>query len=240
MIIGNTLYNPTINFGLDFPDLTGDLKSYADSKVRILKSNQNDLNSQVFGLIVFNSFLPANTLSEVIVNGSYLQSASVNTLSEFVSNQLSSYVTRFLNESLEDNGLISGIDFDINLRNNLSVQGVQASDFSVLPTEIEVKLKNEFRFLDGRLSFDIGGNFVRESLVGLSNYVVPEFIFRYALTKDRKLNLKVYGKYDLDEISVQSRRQRLGIGLRYRTEFGSMLETEAVIRKSIIEIPKEQ
>jgi hypothetical protein len=240
MIIGNTLYNPNISFGLDFPDLTGDLKSYADSKVRLLRNNQNDLNSQVFGLLVFNSFLPSNTLSEVLVSGSYLQSASVNTLSEFVSSQLSSYITRFLNETLEEDGLISGIDFDINLRNNLSLQGIETNEFSVVPTEIEVKLKNEFRFWDGRLSFDFGGNFVRESLVGLTNYVVPEFVFRYALTKDRKLNLKVYGKYDLDEISVTSRRQRLGVGLRYRTEFGSMRETKSFIKNSVEKVDAEQ
>lgn len=241
MIISNKLYNPTINFGLEFPDLTGDLKSYADSKVRLLSNNQNDLNNQVFGLIVFNTFLPSNTLSEVITSGSVIQSAGVNTLSEFVSSQLSSYVTRFLNETLEENGLISGIDFDITLRNNYSLGpiGGNSGAFSVVPTEIEVKLKNQFRFQDGRLSFDLGGNYVRESLIGLSNYVVPEFTFRYALTPDRKLNLKVYGKYDLDEISVTSRRQRLGVGIRYRTEFGSMLDTKSIIKKSLIQVPAE-
>ncbi len=236
LYIGNTLYNPSISFGLDFPDLSGELKSYADSKVRIMKNNQNDINNQVFGLMVFNSFLPSNAVSQSIISGSVLQSASINTLSEFFSNQLSSYVTRFINETLEENGLIEGVDFDINLRNNLNLVGIESSEISIVPTEIEVKLKNKFRFWDGRLSFDVGGNFVRESLTRSSNYVVPEFTFRYALTPDRKLNLKVYGKYDLDEIDINSRRQRIGLGLRYRTEFGSMLETKSVIKNSIIKI----
>lgn len=232
LLIGNTLYDPSINFDISFPDLVGELKSYADTKIRILKSNEVDLNGQVFGLMVFNSFIPSNTLSEIFATNNVLSSATslgINTVSEMLSSQLSLFVTSYINQSLEDNGLLSGIDFDLSLRNNTSFQGVQSGNNGALFSEIEVRLKPQFRFLDERLSFDIGGNYVRQSLVGIQDYVVPEFVVQYALTADRKVNLRLYGKYDLDEVAITSRRQRYGFGLRYRTEFGPMLETETNI-----------
>ena len=242
LILGNTLFNPSVKFDFEFPNLAGELKSYTDSKIRLLRNNESDYNSQVFGLIVFNSFIPSNTISDVVTNNNFIQSAGISTLSEFVSSQLSMFVTGLVNEALEDNGLISGIDFDIDLRNNSTFQSVTGNN-SLLPTEIEVKLKNKFRFLDERLSINVGGNYVRQnSIINLNNYIVPEFFIEYALTKDRQLNLKLYGKYDLDEISVTSRRQKFGLGLRYKNEFGSMVETRTKLSdgfKKLLETQKK-
>ncbi len=243
LILGNTLFNPSVKFDFEFPNLTGELKSYTDSKVRLLRNNVSDYNSQVFGLIVFNSFIPSNTISDVVTNNNFnslIQNAGINTLSEFVSSQLSMFVTGLVNEALEENGLISGIDFDIDLRNNTSFQSVTGNS-SILPTEIEVKLKNKFRFLDERLSINVGGNYVRQnSIINLNNYIVPEFFIEYALTKDRQLNLKLYGKYDLDEISLTSRRQKYGLGLRYKNEFGSMVETKTKLSEGFRKILSEK
>ena len=242
LLLGNTLYNPTVKFDFEFPALTGELKSYTDSKMRLLRNNEADYNSQVFGLIVFNSFIPSNTISDVFNNNTnFIQSAGINTLSEFVGSQLSIFVTGIVNEALEKNGLISGIDFDIDLRNTSSFGGVSGSSTSLLPTEIEVRLKNKFRFLDERLSVNVGGNYVRQNtLPSLNNYIVPEFFIEYALTKDRQLNLKLYGKYDLDEISLDSRRQKFGLGLRYKNEFGSMVETKTKLSQGIKQLIKKK
>jgi hypothetical protein len=90
-------------------------------------------------------------------------------------------------------------------------------------------LNNKFRFWDERIEFNVGGNYVRQGVNNLQNYFVPDFYVQLALTDDRKLNLKVYGRYDLDEI-LSSRRQMYGLGLRYRTEFGSMLETKSELK----------
>ncbi|MBL0082668.1 MAG: translocation/assembly module TamB domain-containing protein [Saprospiraceae bacterium] len=83
LILGNTLFNPSVKFDFEFPNLTGELKSYTDSKIRLLRNNESDYNSQVFGLIVFNSFIPSNTISDVVTNNNFIQSAGISTLSEF-------------------------------------------------------------------------------------------------------------------------------------------------------------
>lgn len=217
--LGGTLYNPNVNFGLNFPDLDGDLRTTAQSKMRTLNANQAELNSQVLGLIVFNSFLPS-TSSQINLGGADIGNAGIGTLSEFVSSQLSLLFTGLLNEALADNGLISGIDFDIGLRKN-SFNGVSNTNSDILPDEIEVHLKNRFKFLDERLSLDLSGNYVRENVLVGGNYFIGDFVLEYFLTDDRKLKLRMYGRYDFDEIEGQ-RRQRYGLGVGYRTEFGTL------------------
>ena len=217
--LGGTLYNPQVNFGLNFPALDGELRSTAQSKMRTLNANQAELNSQVLGLIVFNSFLPGNS-SQIALGGADIGTAGIGTLSEFVSSQLSILFTGLLNEALADNGLISGIDFDIGLRKN-SFNGVENTNGDVLPDEIEVHLKNRFKFLDERLSLGLSGNYVRDNVLVGGNYFIGDFVLEYFLSDDRKLKLRMYGRYDFDEI-VGQRRQKYGLGIGYRTEFGTL------------------
>ena len=113
--LGGTLFKPNVNFDLDFPDLQGELRTVVQSKMRTLNANQAELNSQVLGLVVFNSFLPSNS-SQIALGGANIGSAGIGTLSEFISSQASLLFTGLLNEVFADNGLISGFDFDIGLR----------------------------------------------------------------------------------------------------------------------------
>lgn len=227
LIIGNTLFNPSIKFDFEFPLLNGELKSYANTKVRLLKNNESDFNGQVFSLLIWNSFLPSNEVSGITNNAGILQSAGINTISEFLSSQVSLFVTSLINEALEDNGLVSGVDFNLNLRNGSSFTNTTNNiQDGFLPSEIEVRLNPRFKFLDERLSVNLGGNYVRQSSVGVQNYIVPDFSVEYALKPDKSINLKLYARYDLDAFFL-SRRQQYGVGLRFRTEFGSMLETES-------------
>jgi len=220
--LGGTLYKPQVNFDLDFPDVQGELRSVVESKMRTLDANQAELNSQVLGLIVFNSFLPSNS-NQIALGGDEIGSAGIGTLSEFISSQASLLFTGLLNEVFADNGLISGFDFDIGLRKN-SFNGVQNNNNGIAPDEIEVNLKNRFRFLDERLSLDLGGNYVWDNVLNgnaVGNYFIGNFVIEYFLTDDRKLKLRMYGRYDYDEIAA-ARRQKYGLGVGYRTEFGTL------------------
>ncbi|MEE9438074.1 MAG: translocation/assembly module TamB domain-containing protein [Saprospiraceae bacterium] len=217
--LGGTLFHPQVNFDLNFPDIDGELRTTADSKMRTLRANQTELNSQVLGLIVFNSFLPSSGNQNVGARAD-IGSTGIGTLSEFVSSQLSLLFTGLLNEALADNGLISGIDFDIGLRKT-SLYGVQQTNSKILPDEIEVHLKNRFKFLDERLSLDLGGNYVRDNVLIGGDYFIGNFVLEYFLSDNRKLKLRMYGRYDYDEF-YRERRQKYGIGLGYRTEFGSL------------------
>ena len=95
MDLGGRLYKPEVNFDLDFPELTGELKAYADNKIRTLRQNKIALNSQVVGLLAFQTFLPDNNLvsNDILGSTNFLQTAGVSTISEFLSSQLSRLFT---------------------------------------------------------------------------------------------------------------------------------------------------
>ena len=58
------------------------------------------------------------------------------------------------------------------------------------------------------------------------------------MTDDRKLKVRLYGKGDLDPITINggSLRQKYGLGVAYRTEFGSMVDFEKKVKSGLGEI----
>ena len=138
--------------------------------------------------MIFNSFLPtASTINSDIYNANSVISTGYNTLSEMVSNQISYLLSGFLQEALEENGFISGIDFDIGFSKNSGLYGFQSENSNFAPDEIEVNLKN--RFFDDRWELNLGGNFVRQSVVQNNinnNYIIGDFVLAYFLSSVKK------------------------------------------------------
>lgn len=225
--IGGSLYNPDINFDIVFPELQGELKSYADSKMRTLRANPTDLNDQVAGLLIFGSFLPSDNPLNSITQNNLIQTG-YNTLSEFATNQLSFLLSGLVEEALIDNGLISGLDFQIGFskNNDYTVQNA-----TVLPDEVEVIIKPKFK--NDRWSADLGTNYVRQDdFLGNDNYAYYDFGLEYSLTQDGRLKLKFFSKNDID-FAEQVRENQFGAGIRYRKEFGTLAEFKDVLKKQI-------
>lgn len=214
--LGGTLFKPEIKFDLAFPNLTGDVANFADSKLRTIRSNELELNGQAMGLIVFNSFLPSNRVSDAF-GTSGIQSASINTLSEFLSSQLSVFITNIVNSGIGENGIISGIDFDMNVRNN----NFGFADNDLLPDEIG--FRNTIFLKNNRISLDIGGNYVFQNQGININQMLLDFAVEFQLTEDRRLKMRLYGKNDIDPVTVTGLREKYGLGMAYRTEFGNMM-----------------
>ncbi|MFN9951790.1 MAG: hypothetical protein ACK55I_01730, partial [bacterium] len=100
------MFKPKITFDLAFPALQGALKNYVDSKLIILRQDINELNKQVFGLIIAGQFLPAVfSMSETAI--------VYNTVSEFVSNQFSLIVNQLIANLIGKGDIASGTNFDI-------------------------------------------------------------------------------------------------------------------------------
>ncbi|MDA8693428.1 translocation/assembly module TamB, partial [Saprospiraceae bacterium] len=217
-----TLYKPIVNFDIKFPELQGELRTFADAKLRSLKENEADLNEQVAGLIIFRSFLPSNRFGNVITTGNAVVETGYNTLSEFVSNQLSYLLSSILQEALTENGFVSGIDFEIGISRNAGLLA-NAANNNYFPDEIEVHFKP--RFQNDKWGLDYGTSFVNanNAAFGITNYVIHDVALEYFLTDDKRLKLRAYGKWDKDEVQFQN-EQKYGLGVNYRKEFGSLLD----------------
>ncbi len=220
MILSGKLLQPDISFDLAFPNLHGELKTYAENKLRIIRQDPNEMNRQVFGLIVMGEFIPANfSLQGQELNTIY------NTVTEMLSQQLSNYLTNLVAEWLREDGLISGIDF------NIIYNTYQDQNF-LRGNEIQVQLKN-YLFND-RLTVNIGGNLDvsgqnTPTPTPSSVYFAGNYIVEYFLTPEGNLKIRAYHRTEPD-ISG-SRVNKTGLGLSYRREFNSFDEFLKSLKK---------
>lgn len=223
MDLRGDLLKPVINFDISFPQLTGGLKTMTDSKLRILKQDPNELNRQVFGLIVVGQFLPA----DLAIQGTDI---FYNTVSEFISNQLSLLLTELFSEFFGEQSALSGIDFDIAYNQYQTNFGSDANFRR--GDEFQVRLRQEF--FNDRLTILVGGN------VDIGNnarvpesggtFVGNDVVIEYVLNRDRTLKLRIYQRLEPD-IGGGSRLE-IGSGISYRKEFDSFSEFLKSFRKA--------
>lgn len=213
------LFKPNITFDLAFPTLQGALENYVDSKLRVLKQDQNELNKQVFGLIVAGQFLPAVfSMSETAI--------IYNTVSEFVSNQLSILVNQLISNLIGKGELDSGTNFDIAYNRN---PNFVITDFKA-GNELQVSLKQSL--FNDRLTVMVGGNLDNNFFGGSSEsttFLGNDVVIEYNLSKDKSLKFRVYQKLQPD---FSGRRLRFGAGVSYRKEFESFADFINSLKKN--------
>lgn len=213
------LFKPKITFDLAFPALQGALKNYVDSKLIILRQDVNELNKQVFGLIVAGQFLPA----VFSMSGT---SIVYNTVSEFVSNQLSLIVNQLIANLIGKGDIASGTNFDIayNRNPNFVITDFRAGN------ELQVSLKQSL--FNDRLTVMVGGNLDNNFFGGSSEsttFLGNDVVVEYDLNKDKSLKFRVYQKLQPD---FSGRRLRFGTGVSYRKEFESFADFLSSFKKN--------
>ncbi len=219
------LFQPQINFNIDFPQLAGKLKNYADSKLRLLKQDLNELNRQAFGLIVAGQFLPSD------LNVIQAPDVIYNTVSELVSNQLSLLLTDLFSEFIEDGRVLSGIDFQV-AYSQYRPGETQGNTSFARGEEFEVTLRQNY--FNDRLSvvvggsLDTGGRLTPTPGAG-GAFFGNDIVIEYAISADRSLTLKVYQRLQPD---IGGRRLKIGAGVSFRKEYASFNEFIQSIRLS--------
>jgi len=209
------LLSPQISFSLEldkeyrmrFPDV--------DAYVQELNrdGNTDELNKQVFGILVFNSFMadasdgdnPSDQMAENIAM------SSVNGL-------LNSQLNRFSGKYL------SGVEIEMNLDNYTSSTEGTASQ-----TNLDINVSK--RFMNNRLQVVVGESFALSGNTSANDPGVNDLAGSYAviydLTEDGKIRIKAYREsaWDMIDGSVE----KTGFSIIFEKEF--MLKSIKVIEK---------
>ena len=230
LVLDGTLYKPIVNFDIEFPQVTGELKSYTDSKMRTLRATENGINNQVVGLLVFKNFLPYDNPLSNISGTSSLVTFS-NNVTEFFTSQLGLVVNDLIAQGLSDESFIKGIDVNIGLNENTNIFDAQTGEANFIPDELDISTRYYFKNDDFVLN--VGGNYVWEPTYGVESYVVGDVILDYFITDDRKLKLQLYSRFDYDETEGFGRKYKNGFGINYRNEFGSISDFVETVDESI-------
>jgi len=217
LFLKGKLLKPDIQFDIKLPNLPiGNLKTIVDQQLNLLKQDQNEMNRQVFGLIIAGTFLTTNENNPIQV--STVTNTGFNTVSEMVSNQLSRFISDILSGSITDNSFISGIDFNMKYIYDTGVFNTTATRKS---DEFEIRPK--VNFFNDRVTLNYG--FVTGSnIVNTGSYNNHDVSLDFQITNDNKLRLRVYYKGDQYLNGVP--RKRAGVGFTYREEFDKFGKTE--------------
>lgn len=215
MHLKGDLFKPTITFDLGFPNVSSQTKSLIDSKLTLLRQDQNELTRQVFGLVVVGSFLPPSSGSGNIQSDDYLASA-FNTLTQVLGNQLSGYLTSLATEWF--GGTVSSINFDIDY-NEYRNQVTPGQNLTQVGRELQLRLTSGFA--NDRITVQIGQQFgLGQPGTSTSEGWGEDVTLEIQLTENRQWRLKVYQRNEPD-FAGGSRRSRYGFGISFRKDYES-------------------
>jgi hypothetical protein len=220
MKLTGSLMHPNIAFDIAFPELSGELKGYTTSKVNTLKANENAMLQQVVGLLITRSFLPttSGTASSVL-----LTEGIDNTFSELIAATLSGYLGGLLGDLIPTGTVLSGITLQMSLdlpitQANINDQTNPLDDPNATVVEVDLPLE----FFNDRLEVKVGTDYVTgATTVSESEYWAGDVTFLYKLTPDGRLKIRAYNQ---NTLTVEGRKNKVGVGLSYRREYDSLGE----------------
>ena len=189
----DNLLNPNIAFDIDLPN--SDEATRTDVRNRIGVGNVQEMNRQVFGLLVLNRFFPTEDQNQALQQaGGFLSTSSA----EMVSNQLSNWLSKISND----------FDIGINYRpgDDITSDEVQAS--------LSTQLFNNRIIVDGNVG-------VANTSASSSN-IVGDVNIEYKITSDGRFRVRAFNKSNDINTLVNNAPFTQGVGLSYQKDFDKL------------------
>ncbi|MEQ9426044.1 MAG: translocation/assembly module TamB domain-containing protein [Cyclobacteriaceae bacterium] len=214
------LLSPEINFDIAIEDYPESIAGYSVSPMinafnSRVNSDEQEMKRQVFSLIVLRRFSPANSFN---VSGGQTIG---NSVSEFISNQLSYWVSQ-VDENLEVDVDLSSLDQDA---------------FNTF------QLRLAYTFLNGRLKVSRDGGFTNVNNETDAATIVGDWTVEYLLTNDGKLRAKMYNKTNYNSVNRLLQDQNnvtTGFSLEYTKSFDEFRELLFKAREDSNKKPKDE
>ncbi|MFK7807870.1 MAG: translocation/assembly module TamB domain-containing protein, partial [Saprospiraceae bacterium] len=204
MKMDGDLADPQLSFDIDLPESEGSVvSSEIQRKLAELRNNKSELNKQVFGLLLLNSFIVSNASSGF---GSAGESAVLGSVSKFIGKQLNKLADKY----------IKGVEINFDLNSYKSEYANDGDGATV--TELGIGVTKEF---NDRLSLKAGGNLDLNASSQSSGFsqIAGDFVLEYKLTESGNYLLKVFRRSDYDVLNEEN-SVRTGAGFSVKKSFG--------------------
>ena len=220
--VGGELLQPELNFGLDMPEEDqGAISGTVYTVVNQLNEQEDQLNKQVFSLLVLNRFYPES--------GSDGSSGGVETVARDNLNQALSDQLNVFSDKLTGN---TGIQLNFGLDSYTDYQGSSPQDRTDLSVSAQKNLFNDRLIVQAGSDIGVQG----EAAAGEENPVIGNVSIEYLLTEDGRWRLKGFRKSTYENI-IDGQVFVNGIALIFTREFNQFNE---LFKKSALEIKQEE
>lgn len=208
--VDGEMLRPLISFGLDMPeDQQGSIGGNVYTRVQQVNAQEDELNKQVFSLLVLNRFFPA-TGSDGSGGGTAAMARSS------VSQMLSGQLNAFSNSLFGGSGL--ELDFDLD-----SFQDYQEGTGQ---TRTQLNVSAQQRLFDDRLVVQVGSQVDVEGGSQSSERANPVFgnvSVEYLLTENGRYRLRGFRKNQFESV-IDGQLVVTGISLIFNREFNKFWE----------------
>ncbi len=214
--IEGELTQPQISFGLDMPeDEQGAIGGQVYGRVQQINQQENELNKQVFSLLVLNRFFP-DSGSDGSAGGT-LAFARDN-LNDAISDQLNIFSDRLLGET--------GIDLQFGLDTYTDYQGESPQERTQLDITAQKSLMDDRLIVSVGSEVDLQGS----SQVEESSPVIGNVSLEYLLTENGRFRLKAFRRKSYENV-IDGQLIISGLSLIFMQEFNKFNELWSQIVK---------
>ncbi|RSK24351.1 translocation/assembly module TamB domain-containing protein [Hymenobacter metallilatus] len=213
MNLTGPLLQPIIKLNLEFNDIPSSLEGDLAPFLSAIRNDEQELNRQVFSLVVFRQLTPIGSLAVTRLQGE--NNAIGNSLGQIISTQL---------------GLLTS-QIDPNLEISFNLNGLTAEDIQAL------QLRLSYSFLNGRLRITREGSFGNNTVSGSTSgtqpiasaqtSVIGDLSMEYYLRPDGKFRAKLRYETtprDLTSFTQGVNQARAGVSLLHTEQFDTFRE----------------
>ena len=223
--IDGQLMAPKIAFSLDMPkDEQGAIGGQVYGRVQQLNQQEDELNRQVFSLLVLNRFYP-DPGSDGSTGG--VASIARDNLNDAVSDQLNMFSDKLLGDS--------GLELNFGLESFTDYQGSAPQDRTQLDIAAQKKLFNDRLIVSVGSEVDVQGS----SPTGEETPIIGNVSIEYLITENGRYRLKGFHRNEYENV-IDGQTVVSGIALIFTQEFNKFNELWDALSKSTTKAAKKE
>jgi hypothetical protein len=204
------LLKPKITFDITLPTNVLSLWPDVDQKLQQIRTQESELDKQVFALLLLNRFVGDDPLQSAAGGGSSVGSLAFQSASQILTNQLDQLA----------GSLIKGVDihFDLNQQQDFSTGNEQ--DYTELNVSVSKRLFNDRIQVSVGSNFDVQGEGTRNQQ---ASNIAGDVALDYKLTKDGRYMIRTYRKNQYQAV-VQGQVVETGVSFILTLDYNKLKE----------------
>ncbi len=216
--IDGQLMEPKINFNLDMPeDEQGAVGGQVYGRVQQLNQQEDELNRQVFSLLVLNRFYP-DPGSDGSAGG--VANIARDNLNDAVADQLNVFSDKLLGNS--------GFDLNFGLDSFTDYQGTSTQERTQLDIAAQKKLLNDRLIVSVGSEVDVQGS----SSTGEETPIIGNVSIEYILTENGRYRIKGFQRNEFENV-IDGQTIVSGIAIIFTQEFNKFSQLwDALVKSS--------
>lgn len=204
--IEGPLLKPQLSFNLDMPP--ADQLAFGGlvyAKVNVLNTDPNELNKQVFSLLVLNKFLPTGASNTGA--GNAVSTLARNSVNQMLTDQLNALSGKY----------IKGAELNFNLQTTEDYSGGAANQNTELQVGLKKELFNSRLSLQVGSSIDLSGN--NQNTSGSNGQSLSGDVqVEYKLTQDGRFRMKAFRENQYEGV-IDGILYKTGLGISYSRDY---------------------